>query len=374
MKIATVRELKNNENRVGLTPDNVREYVRHGHSVTIETGAGLGSGFSDEAYSEAGADIETDAAAVWGNADLLIKVKEPLPEEYGYLRHDLILFTYLHLAANEELTRALLDSGCTAVAYETIRDQDGMLPLLKPMSEIAGRLAVISGSYYLQKSNGGSGVLLGSMPGLVRPRVAILGAGAAGAAALRLAEGIGADCQVLDINLARLAELDTEYSGKITTIHSTPESIEAALTEADLVIGTVLIPGARAPKLIKREYLKNMKPGSVIVDVAIDQGGCTEVSRPTTYDEPVYIVDGIVMYCVANMPGSVPYSSTLALTNATLAYGLAIADKGLAAAIDRFPGLLTGINIHNGQVTLESIANAFDMTYEELEFSHAISN
>ncbi len=368
MKIASVREIKNNENRVGLTPDNVREYIRHGHSVTIEAGAGAGSGFSDEAYIEAGARITSNTAEIWNEADLMIKVKEPLEEEYVYLHPDLILFTYLHLAANESLTRALAQSGCTAIAYETIRDRDNSLPLLKPMSEIAGRLAVISGSYYLQKANGGSGILLGSLPGLIRPKVTILGAGVAGAAALRLAEGFGADCQILDINIARLVELDKEYSGKVTTIYSTPESVQMALAVSDLVIGTVLIPGSRAPKLIKKEYLKQMKAGSVIVDVAIDQGGCTEVSRPTTYDNPTYIVDDIIMYCVSNMPGSVPYSSTLALTNATLAYGLAIADHGLAAAIERLPGLRPGINVCSGHITSESVAKSFDMDYKELDF------
>lgn len=367
MRIASVRELKNNEFRVGITPDNVREYIRHGHSVIIESTAGIGSGFSDEDYLEAGATIAPDAKSAWEAADLMVKVKEPLPEEYSYLRSDLILFAYLHLAAEEALTQALIDSGCTAIAYETARDDSGGLPLLKPMSEIAGRLAVLSGAYFLKKSVGGSGVLLGSLPGIPRPKVAILGAGSAGAAAIRLAHGIGADVQVLDINLARLTELDVEYGGKITTIHSTPESIQAALAEADLVVGTVLIPGARAPKLVKAEYLKEMKPGSVIVDVAIDQGGCTEVSRPTTYAEPTYQVDGITMYCVANMPGSVPYTSTLALTNATLAYGLAIADKGLAAAIERFPGLRPAVNTYKGAVTLESVAQSLDLDYKELE-------
>lgn len=369
MRIASVREILNNENRVGLTPDNVREYRRHGHLVTLEAGAGEASGFSDEAYLDAGAVIETDAAKVWENCDLMVKVKEPQAEEYRYLRADLILFTYLHLAANEALTLALMESGCTAIAYETIRDRDGQLALLKPMSEIAGRLAITAGSYYLQKANGGSGVLLGSLPGLVRPKVAILGAGTAGAAALRLAEGIGADCQVLDINLARLAELDTEYSGKITTIHSTPESIAATLAQADLVVGTVLIPGARAPKLVKRSDVLGMRPGSVIVDVAIDQGGCTEVSRPTTYENPVYKVGDVTMYCVANMPGSVPYSSTLALTNATLSYGLAIADHGLTDAAKRMPGLGLGVNTYGGQVTVERIAESFGLDYHELELT-----
>ena len=368
MRISTVRELKNNEYRVGLTPDNVREYIRHGHSVTVESGAGVGSGFDDEDYLDAGARVVPDADTAWESADLMIKVKEPLEEEYQYLRHNLILFAYLHLAADEALTHALLESGCTAIAYETTSDNNGGLPLLKPMSEIAGRLAILSGAYFLKKSVGGSGVLLGSLPGIPRPKVAILGAGSAGAAAIRLAHGIGADVQVLDINLARLTELDVEYGGKITTIHSTPESVQAALADADLVVGTVLIPGARAPKLVKAEYLKTMKPGSVIVDVAIDQGGCTEVSRPTTYDEPTYLVDGIVMYCVANMPGSVPYTSTLALTNATLAYGLAIADKGLAGAIKRFEGLRSAVNTYMGEVTLESIADSFGLKYHELEF------
>lgn len=367
MHIASVKELKNNEFRVGLTPDNVREYVRHGHNVSVEAGAGLASGFSDDDYRQAGATVVDDAALVWQDCDLMIKVKEPLASEYTYLRHDLILFCYLHLAADEALTRALLDSGCIALAYETTRDQHGGLPLLKPMSEIAGRLAVLSGAYFLNKSVGGSGVLLGSLPGIPRPKVAILGAGQAGAAAIRLAHGIGADVQVLDINLARLGELDVEYGGKITTIYSTPESVQSALASADLVIGTVLIPGARTPKLVKAEYLKTMKPGSVIVDVAIDQGGCTEVSRATTYDEPTYQVDGVTMYCVGNMPGSVPHTSTLALTNATLAYGLSIADLGLSAAIKKMPGLRPAVNTYMGDVTFESVAAAFDMDYVELE-------
>lgn len=368
MRIATVKEIKNSEFRVGLTPGNVRAYVRSKHEVFVEAGAGLGSGFTDESYREAGAKILDNAAEVWQNADLMVKVKEPLPEEYQYLRHDLILFTYLHLAADKALTEALIETGCTAIGYETVRDQLGRLPLLKPMSEVAGRLAVIAGSYYLQRPAGGSGVLLGSLPGIHRPQVAVIGAGAAGSAALRMAYGMGADVQVIDINLARLAELDIEYGGQVTTIHSTPENIAKAISEADLVVGTVLIPGARAPKLIKREYLKTMRPGSVIVDVAIDQGGCTEVSRPTNYEDPVFQVDGVTIYCVANMPGSVPYTSTMALTNATLEYGLAIANTGLASAIERYPGLREGLHTYNGFASLERLAATFDLEYKEPVF------
>lgn len=373
MIVATVRELKNNENRVGLTPDNVRAYCRNGHKVIVERDAGRGSGFTNEDYEAAGAQIIADGGDVWSGCDLMVKVKEPLPGEYKYLRHDLILFTFLHLAANESLLHALLRAGTASVAYETVRGETGGLPLLRPMSEIAGRLSIVSGSYYLQKHTNGSGTLLASMPGIHRPKVAILGAGTAGAAAMRLAHGVGADCKVLDINLDRLAELDGEYGGKITTVYSTPENVQAALEEADLVVGTVLIPGARAPKIVKREYLKQMKSGSVIVDVAIDQGGCTEVSRPTSYDDPIYNVDGVNLYCVSNMPGSVPHTSTLALTNATLSYGLAIADLGLDGAIKKLPGLRHGLSTFSGDVVLDSLADTFDLDHREPLFDMNVS-
>lgn len=356
MKIGCVKEIKAHEYRVGVTPDNVREYCKHGHSFLIESGAGAGSGFADADYMNCGAQIISSCQEIWAGADMIIKVKEPLPSEYAYLRDGLILFTYLHLAANKDLTMALLSSGTTAIAYETITDQN-TLPCLKPMSEIAGRLAVQEGAKYLEKPFGGRGVLLGGVPGVRSARVVILGAGTVGMNALKIAVGLGADVTIMDIDLNKLTFLDDLYGNQIHTLYSTDANIENELRTADLVVGAVLIPGDSAPKLVKRSYLKNMKPGAVMVDVAIDQGGCFETSQVTYHQDPVFVVDQIVHYCVGNMPGAVPFTSTLALTNSTLRYGLAIADHGFAGAMQRIPGLAPGLNTCGGKCTNGKVAH-----------------
>jgi len=367
MKIGCVKEIKTHEYRVGITPDNVREYVRHGHTVFIENGAGEGTDFSDEAYSTAGAKIMDDAKTVWAESEMIIKVKEPLEKEYELIQKNQIIFTFLHLAANKALTLAMIKSNCIGVAYETIEDKYG-LPCLKPMSEIAGRLSIQEGAKYIEKPFGGRGVLLGGVPGVKSAKVVILGAGIVGTNALKMAVGAGADVTVIDISLNRLTFLDDLYSNRIKTIYSTSETIEKELCEADLVIGAVLIPGAYTPKLVLRKYLKNMKKGSVIVDVSVDQGGCFETTKVTYHDDPVYEVDGVVHYCVGNMPGAVPYTSTMALTNATLNYGLKIADKGLEQACKEMPALLKGINNYNGYCTNKNVAKLFDLPYKELSF------
>ena len=363
MIIGTVKEIKNNESRVGLTPSSVSEYIHHGHQVLVEQNAGINSGFSDEMYVEAGAKILKTAAEVWNTSDMIVKVKEPLSSEYGYLREGLILYTYLHLAADEALTKALIESKTQAIAYETIELEDGTLPCLKPMSEVAGRLAAIEGSKYLEKPFGGSGILISGVPGVDRANAVIIGAGVVGENALKMLVGLGANCTVLDINLKKLTYLDDIYGGRITTLYSSADNIQRVLKDADLVVGAVLLPGAKAPKLIKRAYYKNMKKGTIIVDVAIDQGGSTEVSKPTTHDKPVFEVDGVVHYCVANMPGAVPRTSTIALNNTTLKYGLMIADYGLDIAIGRSEALKKGVNVYHGQCTCEGVCQAFDLPY-----------
>ena len=363
MIIGCVRERKAQEYRVGLTPANVVDYVTHGHNVFIETGAGTGSYFEDSLYQQAGARIAPSAITIWQQAEMIVKVKEPLPDEYTLIRQDQIIYTYLHLAANRQLTDALLASGCRAVAYETVTDRQGKLPLLRPMSEVAGRLCVQEGAHYLKKNSGGRGVLLSGVPGVKQAKVVVLGGGIVGTQACKIAVGMGADVMVLDNNLVRLAELDEMFDGKVKTIYSSEQSIIEEIREADLVIGAVLIPGASTPKLIRREHLSQMLPGSVIVDVAVDQGGCVETSRVTYHDDPVYTIDGILHYGVANIPGAVPRTSTMALTNATISYGLKIADLGLEKAAREDIGLQNGINIYRGYCTCQNVAKSFGIVY-----------
>lgn len=360
MKIGCVKEIKAQEYRVGVTPDHVKAYCKHGHRFLIESRAGLDSGYSDEDYAQCGAQIIDQGKDVWAEAEMIIKVKEPLESEYPYLREGLILFTYLHLAASEALTMAMLNSGTTGIAYETIVDQNG-LPCLRPMSEIAGRLSIQEGAKYLEKPFGGRGVLLGGVPGVKNAKVIILGAGIVGMNALKIAVGFGADVTILDIDINKLTYLDDLYGNRIQTLYSTDDIIENELKDADLVIGSVLIPGAAAPKLVKREYLKNMKPGSVMVDVAIDQGGCFETSKATYHQDPIFAVDKVIHYCVGNMPGAVPFTATLALTQSTLRYGLAIADLGFAEAGKRIPGLAAGINTLSGKCMNDNVARLFHL-------------
>lgn len=363
MKIGCLKEIKKYEYRVGLTPDNVNSYVAAGHDMYIESGAGEGSGYSDEQYSKAGATIISDAKEVWDIAEMIVKVKEPLAEEFSLMREGQILFTYLHLAADRALTDCMLEKNITGFAYETLVLPNRSIPLLTPMSRIAGRLSLQEGAKYLEKPFGGSGILLSGVPGTPKAKVVVIGAGVVGENACRIAMGMGADVSCVDINLERLEQLDTLYGSGLQTIFSTPGNIEAALSEADLVIGSVLIPGKAAPKLIKREYLSKMKPGSVIVDVAIDQGGCAESSHVTYHDDPVFIEEGIVHYCVGNMPGAVPRTSTVALTNATLRYGLMIANFGVADACKRDPNMYTGVNTYAGKLTCKNVADSYGLEF-----------
>lgn len=363
MLIGIPREIKTDEHRVALPPDGVGELVRHGHTLYVETNAGEGSGFTDDEYAAAGATIRYSAEEVWRSAEMVVKVKEPQPEEYAFMRPDLILFTYLHLAADESLTRAMCDSGITGIAYETVEDHEGHLPLLEPMSEVAGRMAAQVVAHYLEKHEGGRGVLMGGIPGVRPAQVAVLGGGTVGTNAARIALGMGAQVTLLDINLDRLRYLDEIMPGNFQTLYSNAANIAQIITTADAVIGSVLITGARAPKLITREMLATMPRGSVIVDVAVDQGGCVETTRPTTHSNPTYVVDGVLHYGVANMPGAVPRSSSLGLANATLRYVMRIADKGLVQALTDDRGLLKGLNIFAGQVTHPGVAEAFDMSY-----------
>lgn len=360
MIIGCVKEIKNNEFRVGMTPDNVREYVNAGHSVLIETNAGIGSGFLDEEYVEAGATIIDSAKEVWDQVDMMVKVKEPLPEEYPLFHEGLILYTYLHLAADKEQMDALLKNKIKAVAYETLTEKDGSLPLLTPMSQIAGRLSIQEGAKYLEKKFGGEGILLAGVPGTHKANVVILGGGTVGYNACRIAVGIGANVTILDINLKRLEELDLLFGSSIQTLYSNDTNIEKAVKNADLVIGAVLIPGKSTPKLLKRSYLKSMKNGAVYVDVAIDQGGCAESARVTTHDDPIYAEEGVVHYCVGNMPGSVPRTSTIALTHATTHYGLMIANKGLEDACRTSDVIASGVNTYDGQLTCKNVADSFE--------------
>jgi alanine dehydrogenase len=366
LKIGVAKEIKTDEYRVALTPAGARELGQRGHDVIVETGAGEGSSFSDAAYEAAGARI-APVDSVWGEAELLLKVKEPIAAEYGQLREGLVLFTYLHIAADEPLTRALLDSGITAVAYETVETDSGALPLLAPMSEIAGRLAAQAGAYFLEKPLGGRGLLLGGVPGVAPGRVVVIGGGIVGYNAAVIAIGLGANVTILERSIDRMRHLEEILSGRVSLLMSSSLQIEESVREADVVIGAVLIPGALAPRLITREMVAGMKSGSVLADVAIDQGGCAETSRPTTHSEPVYTVEGVTHYCVANMPGAVPITSTKALTNATLPYVEAIADYGLAFAVARDPALARGVNVVGGRVTYEAVADAHGLDYRPLD-------
>ena len=367
MKVGCVKEIKNNEFRVGMTPDNVKSYTNAGHAVYIEKGAGEGSSFTDEEYKAAGAVLMDTAKEVWDTCEMMIKVKEPLKEEYQYFHKDLILYTYLHLAADRPLTDALLQAGVKGVAYETLMERNRSIPLLAPMSQIAGRLSVQEGAKYLEKPFGGKGMLLSGVPGTPKAKVVILGAGNVGTNACKIAVGMGADVTIFDINLERLAYLDDIFGARIQTMYSTDAAIENAVKDADLVIGCVLIPGKAAPKVMKKEYLKEMKPGSVIVDVAVDQGGCCETTKVTYHDNPTFVVDGIVHYCVGNMPGAVPRTSTIALTNATLKYGLQIAGKGLENACKENDVIYSGINTYDGKLTCKNVADSFHVEHTEIK-------
>ncbi|MEW1931708.1 alanine dehydrogenase [Rhodococcus sp. NPDC079359] len=359
MKIGIPREIKNHEYRVAITPAGVHELVSRGHEVIIETEAGAGSSFTDTDYKAAGAQILTDVAEVWESADLLLKVKEPIAEEYSRLRKGQVLFTYLHLAASKPCTDALLESGTTAIAYETVTAADGSLPLLAPMSEVAGRLAPQAGAYHLMSSEGGRGVLMGGVPGVRPANVVVIGAGVSGKNATAIAFGMHADVTVLDLDVKALRAIDDQYRGAVKTLVSNAYELEQAVLAADLVIGAVLVPGAKAPKLVSNSLVQRMKPGSVLVDIAIDQGGCFEDSHATTHADPTYKVHESVFYCVANMPGAVPRTSTYALTNATLPYVVALADKGWEAACEADPGLKAGLSTHNGALLSETVAAAF---------------
>ncbi len=366
MQIAVPKEIKNHEYRVALTPTGARELVAHGHQVTVQAGAGEGAGFTDAAFEAAGARLEADVAEVWEGAELILKVKEPQAEEVARLSRGQTLFTYLHLAAEENLTRGLIDSGATCIAYETITDRQGGLPLLAPMSTVAGRMAIQAGAHSLEKAQGGAGVLLPGVPGVAPAKVAVIGGGVVGENAARMALGLGAEVTVLDKSIPRLETLDDRYQGRMKTLFSTADAIDEAVRECDLIVGAVLIPGAAAPKLITREMLAEMQPGSVLVDVAIDQGGCFETSKATTHAEPTYIVDGIVHYCVANMPGAVARTSTQALTNATLPFVIGLADKGWQQALADDAHFAAGLNVHGGQVTYAAVADAFGLEYFDL--------
>ncbi len=360
MKVGCVKEIKNNEFRVGLTPSCVVSYVNAGHEVYIEKGAGIGSGFTDAEYEDAGAKLVDEAKDVWATVDMMVKVKEPLPEEYPLFKEGLILYTYLHLAADKQQTDALLAGKVKAVAYETLVEKNGTLPLLAPMSQIAGRLSIQEGAKYLEKIHGGSGVLLAGVPGTPKAKIVILGGGNVGMNACKIAVGIGAEVSILDINLQRLEYLDDIFGSRIQTLVSNDANIEREVKTADVVIGSVLIPGKAAPKLFKKKYLKEMKPGSVFVDVAVDQGGCGESTRVTYHDDPIFIEDGVVHYCVGNMPGAVPRTSTIALTNATLRYGLQIANKGLEEACKENDVIYSGINTYDGKLTCKNVADSFE--------------
>jgi len=360
MRIGVPKEIKNNEFRVGVTPGSAREYIARGHEVFVETNAGAGIGADDAVYEAAGAKVLPSASEVFETAEMIVKVKEPQPSEWVQLREDQILYTYLHLAPDPEQTKGLLESGCTAVAYETVTDDEGGLPLLAPMSEVAGRLSIQCAATALQKPNGGRGILMGGVPGVLPAKVVVIGGGVVGTHAAKMAIGLGADVTILDRSLPRMRELDDIFGNTAKTRYSTVESVEEECLAADAVIGAVLIPGAAAPKLVRREMLSQMKPGAVLVDVAIDQGGCFETSRATTHAEPTYEVDGVVHYCVANMPGAVPLTSSHALNNATLPFGLALADKGLEA-IAANPHLRNGLNVHRGRVTNQPVAEALNL-------------
>lgn len=367
MIIGVPREIKTEENRVAVTPTGVAAFVGRNHKVLVEKGAGAGSGLSDRAYESAGATLVESAQEVWQQADMIMKVKEPQESEYRFLRDGLILFTYLHLAANESVTRALLERKVTAIGYETIQLDDGSLPLLAPMSEIAGRLSIQVGAWCLQAENGGRGILIGGASGVRPAKVVILGAGMSGSAACQVAAGMGAYVSILDINPSKLRYVHDILGGHVTTLMSNRANVEEEVVDADLVIGAVLIPGAQAPKLISRSLMRRMKPGAAFVDISIDQGGCAETSRPTTHLEPIYLEEGVVHYCVTNMPAIVPNTSTFALTNSTLSYGLEIANRGFPQALARNKALARGLNTFAGKITHEGVANAFGLPWVSVE-------
>lgn len=367
MIIGVPKEIKANENRVALTPAGALELVKRGHTVYVETNAGTGSGFEDSDYLEAGAHILGSADEVWAIAEMIMKVKEPIAEEYGRCRENQLIFTYFHFASSEELTKAMIKSGAICLAYETVETRDRQLPLLIPMSEVAGRMAIQEGAKYLEKPVKGRGVLLGGVPGVEPGKVLIIGGGVVGTQAAKMAAGLGAQVTILDVNLARLRYLSDVMPPNVTTLFSNEYTIRRLIQTHDLIIGAVLIPGALAPKVITRDMLKLMRPGTVIVDVAVDQGGCIETTRPTTHDHPTYIIEDVVHYCVANMPGAVPFTSTVALTNATLPYALQLANKGWERACRENHELFLGLNIVRGKVVYKGVAEAFGLPYEPLE-------
>ena len=371
MLIGVPKEIKNHEYRIGLTPSGARELVANGHKVIVQRDGGKSIGLTNEMYQKAGAEIVDGAEEIFARAEMIIKVKEPQPGECTMLRPGQILYTYLHLAPDPEQTKALIASGCTAIAYETVTDRNGGLPLLAPMSEVAGRMSIQAGAHALEKAQGGSGVLLGGVPGVMPAEVLVIGGGVVGINAARMAMGMNAHVTILDRSLNRLKQLDELYGDRLTTIYSTHDAIEERLPHADLVIGAVLVPGAAAPKLISRSQLKLMRPGSVLVDVAIDQGGCFETSKATTHQNPTYEVDGIIHYCVANMPGGVARTSTFALTNATLPFAVQLANKGYKQAMLDDPHLLNGLNVHAGKVTYEAVAR--DLGYAYVPAADALS-
>ena len=366
MIIGVPKEIKDRETRVALVPGSVRFLREAGHSVLVQAGAGIGSSFPDEEYLAAGAEIVPDAASVWSRAELVTKVKEPQASEFGFLRNDLILFAYLHLAPLPDLTQALLKAGTSAIAYETMREMDGTYPLLAPMSEVAGRLSVQIGAYYLEAPNGGRGVLLGGIPGVRKGKVVILGGGTVGTNAAKMALGLGADVTIIDRNINRLRELDDVFNGAVRTIASHPWSIAEQVAEADLLIGAVLVPGASAPRVVPREVVSQMKSGAVIVDVAIDQGGCIETARPTTHTDPVYFVDGVLHYCVSNMPAAVPHTSTYGLTNAQFPYLMALANKGFVRAVKESIAIATGVNTYGGYSTHDGVSESLSIEYRPI--------
>ncbi|MDR3555940.1 MAG: alanine dehydrogenase [Syntrophobacteraceae bacterium] len=373
MKIGCPREIKSQEFRVGLIPAVVKVYVESGHQVCVEKGAGLGSGITDEQYEHAGARISSSAREVWESSQMIVKVKEPLPVEYDFLRAGQLVYTYFHFAADEKLTLACLEKKISAIAYETVQEKDGSLPLLKPMSEVAGRMAPLMGAFYLGKIYGGRGLLPTGIPGVAPANVLIIGGGTVGSNAAKVAAGFGARVTLLDINLDTLEHLGNIMPANVSPIYADAYTLDKALREADMVIGAVLVTGARAPKIVKREHLRLMKPGAVIVDVAIDQGGCVETSRPTTHSDPVYLVEGIVHYCVANMPGAYARSSTFALNNRTGKYGLHLADKGVEAACLSDPALMNGLNVYDGYITFEPVAEAFGLESSYKSAARAVS-
>ena len=366
MKVGIPKEIKDNENRVGMTPSGVAELVHHGHEVSVQHTAGEGSGFADDDYVKAGARILPTIEAVYRECDMIVKVKEPIEPEYDLVRPGQLLFTYFHFACEKELTEAMMKSGAVCLAYETVQLPNGSLPLLQPMSEVAGRMATLNGAYYLQKTKGGKGKLISGVPGVSPAKVLVLGGGVVGEAAALMAAGLGADVTIADISLPRLRQLDIETPANVHTLYSSEHNIKKLLPTVDIIVGSVLVPGDKTPHLITKEMLKLMEPGTVLVDVAIDQGGCFETSRPTTHSDPVYIENGIVHYCVANIPGAVPNTSTLALTNATLRYAIALADKGWRQACKEDSALAKGLNIVEGQVVYKAVADVFGLPWVKM--------